>query len=166
MHTTPQPGSRGAPPPGAADHRAGKYLTFRLGAEEFGIRVDNVREIMSVPEITAVPQMPAYVKGVINLRGKAIPVVDLRVRFGLDEIGYTQRTCIIVVQAPAGSGSGQAGLVVDAVSEVLKLAGAEIANTPALEGRPGSHFIFGTARRMSKLRFLLHLDRIVPGDAR
>src|ERR1700757_4071522 len=82
----------------AADERAGKYLTFRLGAEEFGVRVDKVREIMGVQEITAVPQTPGYLKGVINLRGKVIPVVDLRLKFGLAEIEYTQRTCIIVVQ--------------------------------------------------------------------
>jgi len=81
-----------------AEPRAGKYLTFQLGNEEFAIQVLCVREIMGVQEITAVPQTPNYVKGVINLRGKVIPVVDLRLKFGLAEIEYTQRTCIIVAQ--------------------------------------------------------------------
>src|SRR5580704_14693026 len=81
-----------------AEQRAGKYLTFQLGNEEFAIQVLCVREIMGVQEITAVPQTPGYVKGVINLRGKVIPVVDLRLKFGLAEIEYTQRTCIIVVE--------------------------------------------------------------------
>src|SRR5215469_1371223 len=86
------------------DARTGKYLTFALGKEEFALQVLYVREIMGVQEITAVPQMPKHVRGVLNLRGKVIPVVDLRLKFGLPEIEYTQRTCIIVVQV-----EGQAG---------------------------------------------------------
>ena len=82
--------------------RAGKYLTFSLGSEEFGIPVLKVREIMGVQEITAIPQTPAYVKGVINLRGKVIPVVDLRAKFGLPQKEYTKRTSIVVVQIAAG----------------------------------------------------------------
>ena len=82
----------------AADQRVGKYLTFLLGREEYAIAVLKVREIMGIQDITAVPQTPAYVKGVINLRGKVIPVVDLRLKFCLPEMEYTQRTCIIVVQ--------------------------------------------------------------------
>src|SRR2546423_6858297 len=97
--TTPQ---TAAPP--LSDERAGKYLTFHLGNEEFGIRVLKVREIMGVQEITAVPQTPAHVKGVINLRGKLIPVIDLRLRFGLPAAEYNQRTCIIVIQAQGEAG--------------------------------------------------------------
>jgi chemotaxis signal transduction protein len=78
--------------------RGGKYLIFDLGKEEFGIQVLKVREIMGVQDITPVPHLPAHVKGVLNLRGKIIPVVDLRVKFGLEPKEYTQRTCIIVVQ--------------------------------------------------------------------
>ena len=88
----------------AADGRAGKYLTFILGREEFAIRVLKVREIMGIQDITAVPQTPSYVKGVINLRGKVIPVVDLRLKFCLPEVEYTQRTCIIVVQVQSAEG--------------------------------------------------------------
>ena len=87
------------------DDRGGKYLVFQLGREEFGIRVLKVREIMGIQDITAVPQTPAHVKGVINLRGKVIPVVDLRLKFGLPEQEYTQRTCIIVVQVQRRGGA-------------------------------------------------------------
>src|SRR5579863_3792031 len=87
----------------ASEPRAGKYLTFLLGREEFAIRVLKVREIMGIQDITAVPQTPQYVKGVINLRGKVIPVVDLRLKFKLPEKEYSQRTCIIVVQVQTGS---------------------------------------------------------------
>ena len=87
----------------AMNERAGKYLIFELGREEFGIRVVKVREIRRVQDITEVPGTPAYVSGVINLRGKVIPVVDLRLKFSLPEIERTQRTCIVVVQAQASS---------------------------------------------------------------
>src|SRR4051794_30424877 len=89
----------------ATEARAGKYLTFRLANEEFGIGVLGVREIMGLQDITAVPQTPAYLKGVINLRGKVIPVVDLRLKFGLEAAAYTHRTCIIVVQVRSESGA-------------------------------------------------------------
>src|SRR5271154_2063380 len=112
------------------EQRAGKYLTFQLGKEEFAIPVLCVREIMGVQEITAVPQTPRYVKGVINLRGKVIPVVDLRLKFALPELDYTQRTCIIVVQVQQGGVSLHTGIVVDEVSEVLNLAAGDIEDTP------------------------------------
>ena len=90
-----------------AEGRAGKYLTFHLGAEEFGIRVIQVREIIGIQDITGVPQTPSYVKGVINLRGKVTPVICLRQKFGMPEVEYTPRTCIIVVQV-----KGEAGFVI------------------------------------------------------
>src|SRR5689334_2680547 len=103
------------------DDRGGKYLVFELGREEFGIRVLKVREIMGIQDITAVPHTPPHVKGVINLRGKVIPVVDLRLKFGLPEQEYTPRTCIIVVQVRSDAGSMLMGIVVDGVAEVLNL---------------------------------------------
>lgn len=145
----------------AADGRAGKYLTFRLGAEEFGVRVDKVREIMGVQEITAVPQTPVYLKGVINLRGKVIPVVDLRLKFGLEEIEYTHRTCIIVVQVTGSAGAVQLGLVVDAVSEVLNLAGADIEDTPDFGEKLSTPFILGMAKLKGKVKILLDIDRVI-----
>jgi len=113
-----------------ADPRVGKYLTFLLGRKEFAIRVLKVTEIMGIQDITAVPQTPACVKGVINLRGKVIPVVDLRLKFCLPEKEYTPRTCIIVVQVQSGGASLPTGIVVDEVSEVLNLAAADIEDTP------------------------------------
>src|ERR1700693_727704 len=106
------------------DDRGGKYLVFELGREEFGIGVLKVREIRGIQDITAVPQTPAHVKGVINLRGKVIPVVDLRLKFGLPEQEYTQRTCIIVVQVRREAEPMLMGIAVDGVAEVLNLAAA------------------------------------------
>src|SRR3974377_1305661 len=111
------------PTPTQADARAGKYLTFQLANEEFGIRVLKVREIMGIQEITAVPQTPAHIKGVINLRGKVVPVIDLRLKFGLAAADYTQRTCIIVTQVQGESGAVMMGIVVDGGSEVVHLSG-------------------------------------------
>ena len=143
------------------DDRAGKYLTFRLGAEEFGVRVDKVREIMGVQEITAVPQTPDYLKGVINLRGKVIPVVDLRLKFGLEAVEYTQRTCIIVVQVRGEVSLMQVGLVVDTVSEVLNLVGSDIENTPDFGSQLTTPFILGMAKVKGKVKILLDIDRVV-----
>src|SRR5437764_2498928 len=108
-------------PAAQGDARAGKYLTFQLVNEEFGVRVLKVREIMGLQEITAVPQTPGHVKGVINLRGKVIPVIDLRLKFGLPAAEYNQRTCIIVTQMRGETGPILMGIVVDGVSEVLNL---------------------------------------------
>jgi purine-binding chemotaxis protein CheW len=143
------------------DDRAGKYLTFRLGAEEFGVRVDKVREIMGVQEITAVPQTPDYLKGVINLRGKVIPVVDLRLKFGLEAVEYTQRTCIIVVQVRGEVSVMQVGLVVDTVSEVLNLVGSDIENTPDFGSQLTTPFILGMAKVKGKVKILLDIDQVV-----
>ena len=117
-------------PAAKSDERAGKYLTFVIGKEEFGVAVLKVREIMGIQDITAVPQTPPYLKGVINLRGKVIPVIDLRLKFGLPSIDYTQRTCIIVVQVKTGNTSILMGIVVDEVSEVLTMAPGDIEDTP------------------------------------
>jgi len=144
-----------------ADDRAGKYLTFRLGPEEFGVRVDKVREIMGVQEVTAVPQTPDYLKGVINLRGKVIPVIDLRLKFGLEAVAYTQRTCIIVVQVRGEVSTIQVGLVVDTVSEVLNLSGSDIENTPDFGAQVTIPFILGMAKVKGKVKILLDIDRVV-----
>ncbi|MGD9976299.1 MAG: chemotaxis protein CheW, partial [Desulfatirhabdiaceae bacterium] len=94
----------------------GKYLTFTLGQEEYGIGIKKIREIIGLMPITAIPEMPAYIKGVINLRGRVIPVVDLRLRFSMPEIDYTERTCIVVVEMESADGHATIGIVVDAVS--------------------------------------------------
>ena len=98
--------------------REGKYLTFSLGEEEYGIGILRVKEIIGMMRITPIPQTPEYVKGVINLRGKVIPVIDLRVRFAMASASYTERTCIVVVEIDAATGRLHIGIVVDSVSEV------------------------------------------------
>jgi len=141
--------------------RAGKYLVFHLGREEFGIRVLKVREIMGVQDITAVPQTPAHVKGVINLRGKVIPVVDLRLKFGLPEIEYTQRTCIIVVQVQGQSSAMLMGIVVDGVAEVLNLAEGDIENTPDFGNGVTTSYLLGMAKIKGKVKILLEIDEVL-----
>ena len=143
------------------DERAGKYLTFELGAEEFAIQVMKVREIMGVLEITAVPQMPPYIKGVINLRGKVIPVVDLRLKFSLPEQDYTQRTCIIVVQVHNGSNAMLMGIIVDGVSEVLNLASADIEDTPEFGNSTSPTYLLGMAKTKNKVKILLDIDQVL-----
>lgn len=147
--------------PARTEDRAGKYLVFDLGKEEFGIRVLKVREIMGIQDITAVPQTPAYVKGVINLRGKVIPVVDLRLKFGLPEIEYTQRTCIIVVQVEMEAHSMLMGIVVDGVAEVLNLAPADIEDTPDFGQGIETTYLLGMAKVKGKVKILLDIDQVL-----
>ena len=128
------------------DSLAGKYLTFILDNEEYGIALLKVKEIIGMMPITAVPQTPKYVKGVINLRGKVIPVVDLRLRFGMEQIDYTERTCIIVVEMQGQSSAVQVGMVVDSVSEVLNVTAEEIEPPPALGTSTDSDNILGMAK--------------------
>jgi purine-binding chemotaxis protein CheW len=144
-----------------ADARAGKYLTFQLGKEEFAVQVLHVREIMGVQEITAVPQMPHYVKGVLNLRGKVIPVIDLRLKFGLPEIEYTQRTCIIVVQVEGQAGRVSTGIIVDGVSEVLTLQTADIEDTPDFGMGAATPYLLGLAKIKGKVKILLDINKVV-----
>jgi purine-binding chemotaxis protein CheW len=143
------------------DARAGKYLTFHLGNEEFGVRVLKVREIMGLQEITAVPQTPCHVKGVINLRGKVIPVIDLRLKFGLPNAEYGQRTCIIVAQVQGESRPILMGVVVDAVSEVLTLTGAEIEDTPDFGEDAAGKYLLGMAKVKGKVKILLDIDQVL-----
>jgi purine-binding chemotaxis protein CheW len=144
-----------------ADARAGKYLTFQLASEEFGIKVLKVREIMGLQEITAVPQTPCHVKGVINLRGKVVPVVDLRLKFGLAAAEYTQRTCIIVTQVQGESGPVLIGIVVDGVSEVLNLTSQEIEDTPDFGDDAGVAYLLGMAKVKGKVKILLDIDQVL-----
>jgi purine-binding chemotaxis protein CheW len=144
---------------------AGKYLTFALADEEYGVPVLKVREIMKVLAITGVPQAPPHVKGVINLRGKVIPVVDLRLKFGFPSQAYDERTCIIVVDVVLQAGRVMMGVVVDAVSEVLTIAADEIEATPDFGEHVNTEFMKGVAKVKGKVKFLLDLDRIFGGGA-
>jgi purine-binding chemotaxis protein CheW len=143
------------------DVRSGKYLTFALSNEEFGIRVLKVREIMGLQEITAVPQTPAHVKGVINLRGRVVPVIDLRLKFGLPQAEYSQRTCIIVTQVQGESGPLMMGIVVDGVSEVLNLSDQEIEDTPDFGEDIGNRYLLGMAKVKGKVKILLDIDKVL-----
>jgi purine-binding chemotaxis protein CheW len=148
-------------PSAGTDRRSGKYLTFQLGQEEFGIQVVKVREIMGLQDIIAVPQTPSYVKGVINLRGKVTPVVDLRLKFGLPEAEYTRRTCIIVVQVTGGAGAMLMGIIVDGVSEVLNLTAADIEDTPDFGDGTATPFLLGMAKTKGRVKILLEIDRVM-----
>ena len=145
---------------------AGKYLTFKLGQESYGIAVLKIREIIRMTDITTVPQMPTYVKGVINLRGKIIPVADLRVRFGLEEAPSTQHTCIVVVQVTLPTGSKvQTGLIVDSVEEVINLAQNEIEEAPDFGANVDTRYILGMAKVKGVVKTLLDIDGVLGAEA-
>ena len=145
---------------------AGKYLTFTLNHESYGIDVLKVREIIRQTPITAMPQMPQHLRGVINLRGKIIPVMDLRLRFNFAEATTTERTCIIVVQVKAADGkTTQMGLVVDAVEEVVNIANAEIEETPNFGGQIDTDYILGMAKIKDSVKALLDIDKVVGAEA-
>jgi purine-binding chemotaxis protein CheW len=144
---------------------AGKYLTFILGGESYAIPGLKVREIIRLTSITAVPQMPDYIRGVINLRGKIIPVMDLRLRFGFAAAANTEQNCIVVVQVKNPSGQPTAmGLVVDAVEEVAQLAAADIEATPDFGAQVDTGYILGMAKIKGVVKALLDIDRVIGGD--
>jgi purine-binding chemotaxis protein CheW len=142
----------------------GKYLTFALGDEEYGVPVLKVREIIKMMDITVVPQVPAHIKGVINLRGKVIPVVDLRLKFSLPQQDYTERTCIIVVEVVLSTANVMMGVVVDSVSEVLNIASDELQQTPDFGERVTTDYIKGMAKVKGTVKILLDLDRVLGTD--
>jgi len=144
----------------AMAEKEGKYLTFTLAKEEYGISILKIKEIIGMMPITSVPQTPDYVKGVINLRGKVIPVVDLRGRFGMEEIDYTERTCIIVVEIRGDNGMIMIGIVVDSVSEVLNIKKEDIEATPTFGARLNTEYILGMAKMEGGVKILLDIDRV------
>ena len=150
---------------GAFGSLAGKYLTFFCGGETYGIPVLKVREIISMLPITQVPQVPAYMKGVINLRGKVIPVVDLRAKFSMPEAAATASTCIVVVQIQGADAQIKLiGLIVDAVEEVANIAQADIEPTPDFGGSISVQYIIGMAKIKGAVKSLLDIDQILAAD--
>lgn len=141
--------------------REGKYLTFSLTGEEYGIGILKVREIIGMLAITPVPQTPSFVKGVINLRGQVIPVVDLRLKFGLEELAYTERTSIIVVEVKGQSGNIPMGIVVDSVSEVVNIKDRDIEDTPTFGTSVDTDYILGMAKTEGGVKILLDIDRVL-----
>ncbi len=148
----------------AMGDREGKYLTFSLANEEYGIGILKIKEIIGMLPITSVPQTPEFVKGVINLRGKVIPVMDLRLRFGMAPIDYSERTCIIVVEIAGQAGTIQIGIVVDAVSEVLNIKKDEIEETPTFGTKLNTGYILGMAKMEGGVKILLDIDQVLSGD--
>ncbi len=148
-----------------AGRLTGKYLTFNLQAESYGIDVLKVREIIRLAAITRVPQMPPYICGVINLRGKIIPVMDLRMRFEFASAANTEQTCIIVVQVKLPDGKAtQMGLVVDGVEEVINIAAGDVEETPNFGGQICTDYIIGIAKVKGLVKTLLDIDGIVGAD--
>jgi purine-binding chemotaxis protein CheW len=148
-----------------ADPRAGKYLAFQVGAEDLAIPVLKVREIIGLQDITAVPQTPDYVRGVFNLRGKVVPVIDLRRKFGLPATEATPRTCIIVVDTAIDGRTLQMGIMVDGVSEVLMLTGADIENTPDFGDGSKTSYLLGVAKSKGTVKLLLDIDATLTAAA-
>jgi purine-binding chemotaxis protein CheW len=144
--------------------KEGKYLTFTLAAEDYGLEILKVREIIGMMDITAVPQTPDYVKGVINLRGRVIPVIDLRLKFGLEAAEYGERTCIIVVEVQGAAGAVQMGVVVDSVSEVLNISGDDIEPPPSFGSRLRTQYILGIAKAKGTIKILLDIDKVLTGE--
>ena len=143
---------------------AGKYLTFKLDAEEFGLEILKVQEIIKMMEITKVPRTPPFVRGVINLRGKVIPVVDLRLKFDMEARNNTDKTCVIVVTVHRRSGSVVMGIIVDEVSEVLDVAGASIEPAPEFGGAVDTSFILGMGKIGERVVTLMDVDRVLSGE--
>ena len=146
------------------EDKEGKYLTFTLAEEEYGIGILKIKEIIGMMAITTVPQTPKFVKGVINLRGKVIPVIDLRLRFGMESMDYTERTCIIVVEMDGTANTVQIGIVVDAVSEVLNINGKDIEDTPTFGTKLDTTYILGMAKMEGGVKILLDIDRVLKAE--
>jgi purine-binding chemotaxis protein CheW len=149
-----------APVTSHAATRAGKYLTFVLADGSYGLEILKVREIIGLMDITAVPRTPPHVKGVINLRGKVIPVIDLRLKFSMPEGKRTEETCIIVVDV----GSLEIGILVDKVSEVLDIAGPDIEDAPSFGTEVSTEFILGMGKANGRVIILLDIARVLGGD--
>jgi len=140
--------------------RAGKYLTFVLAAEDYGLEILKVREIMGVLDITTVPHTPHYVKGVVNIRGKVIPIVDLRLKFDMPEAEYTDETCIIVVYV----GNVEVGIIVDRVSEVMDIPEDDIEDAPEFGAEVDTHTILGMCKAGGKVTILLDINKVLGGE--
>ncbi|MCK4739330.1 MAG: purine-binding chemotaxis protein CheW [Deltaproteobacteria bacterium] len=138
----------------------GKFLSFLLHNEEYGLDVLSVREIIGIIDITTVPQMPNYVKGVVNLRGKVIPVIDLRLRFGIPEISYDEETCIIVVEV----GDMLMGIIIDTVLEVLDITAKDIEPPPSFGTKVKTDFILGMGKIGKKVKILLDIDKVLTSE--
>ncbi len=140
---------------------AGKYLTFKLAEEEYGLEILKVQEIIQMQEVTSVPKTPGFVRGVINLRGKVIPVVELKKKFGMDASEDSDKTCIIVVQVGEGDNTMTVGVIIDAVSEVLDIGSNNIQETPSFGKDVNTDFILGIGKIGDNVKMLLDIDKVL-----
>ncbi|MDR0307232.1 MAG: chemotaxis protein CheW [Chitinispirillales bacterium] len=140
---------------------AGKYLTFKLLKEEYGLEILKVREIIGMMAITSLPRTPLFVRGVINLRGKVIPVIDLRRKFEMEDTEDTDQTCIIVVDVGSKNGIIQIGILVDSVSEVLDILGEDIEEAPTFGTNIDTAFILGMAKAKGSVKILLNIEKVL-----
>lgn len=139
--------------------RTTKYLLFRLGEELYGINIMNVTEIIEMQRITDVPDMPSYIRGVINLRGKVIPLMDLRRRFGMSDRDYDDRTCIIVTSIDQAS----LGLIVDTVAEVHDIPHDEVESAPSFSDSEKNHYVEGVGKLGDRITILIDARKILHG---
>ena len=144
--------------------RSGKYLTFQMGKEVYGIQILKVQEIIGMMPITQVPKTPDFVRGVINLRGKVIPVIELRRKFGMGHREDTDRTCIVVVQVSGAMGTVTMGLLVDEVSEVLNVGQEQIEAPPSFGAGVHTEFILGMGKVGQKVLMLLDADKVLSSE--
>jgi purine-binding chemotaxis protein CheW len=147
-----------------AFQKEGKYLTFALASEEYGLEILKVREIIGYMDITNVPQTPMHVKGVINLRGQVIPVVDLRMKFGMEEAEVTEQSCIIVVEIAQEGRTFQTGIVVDHVQEVLDITEDQIEDAPQFGSSVDTNFISGMGKIGEEVKILLDIDKVLGAE--
>lgn len=143
---------------------AGKYLTFQLAGEEYGVEILKVKEIIGLMDITKLPRTPEFVKGVINLRGKVIPVLDLRLKFGIEKKEYDEKTSIIVVEIDDKNNRIQIGVLVDSVSEVLNVSPEDLEPTPKFGVALDTAYILGMAKGNDTVRTLLNIDKVLITD--
>ena len=148
----------------AVRSKEGKYLTFALGEEEYGLEILKVREIIGYVDVTRIPQTPDYVQGVINLRGQVIPVVDLRAKFGMETVERTEATCIIVVEISRAEDTISTGVIVDRVQEVLDISGEQIETAPEFGSSVDTDFILGMGKIGESVKILLDIDQVLGGD--
>ncbi|MDH5523152.1 MAG: chemotaxis protein CheW [Desulfobulbaceae bacterium] len=141
--------------------REGKYLIFTLGSERYGLGILDVREIIGLIAIHELPNMPPFFRGVVNLRDKVIPVMDMRSKFDMAEVDYNERTCIIIVEISGKTGSQLMGVVVDSVSEVAFIKEEEVEDAPALGGRVETECLLGMAKMKEGVTILLDIDRLM-----
>jgi purine-binding chemotaxis protein CheW len=138
-----------------------QYLTFLLGGEMFAIGILNIKEIIEYGSLTTVPMMPEFIRGVINLRGAVVPVIDLSARFGHNQSSITRRSCIVIIEVQTGGEKHDVGVVVDSVSEVLEIPAAEIEPPPTFGAKIRADFIEGMGKVSGKFVIILNVDRVL-----